>query len=60
MSGQSRGAPDGRDLEAFLARRSLILHESGVPHAGETSEERLLALYPWQDDLVTSPVYVED
>jgi len=39
---------------------SLILHESQIGHAMETSSEPLLALYTWRGDLTTAPVYVEE
>jgi hypothetical protein len=39
---------------------SLILHESGIGHAMETSGDPLLALYTWRGDLTTAPVYVEE
>jgi len=51
------------DLGQTFAPRppgSLILHESGIGHAMETSGDPLLALYTWRGDLTTAPVYVEE
>jgi mannose-6-phosphate isomerase-like protein (cupin superfamily) len=59
LSGNARWRVAGQPF-AVQPPGNLILHESGVPHAMETGEEPLLALYTWRGDLVTSPVYVED
>ena len=37
---------------------SLILHESGRPHATETGAEPLLALYTWRGDLASPSVFL--
>ena len=37
---------------------SVIVHQSGAPHAMTTGAEPMLALFTWRGDLATSPAYL--
>jgi hypothetical protein len=55
------GAAAGQVGDARAAIRppgSVIVHQSGAPHAMTTGAESMLALFTWRGDLATSPAYM--
>jgi hypothetical protein len=54
-----RGCRQVGDARAAIrAPGSVIVHQSGAPHAMTTGAESMLALFTWRGDLATSPAYV--